>query len=345
MLNSKGRVMSESNDAQLAAPQWLPPPSDASAPIGGEPQDERDWLLQIAREMAGVHDLDRLLQMIVDAALCIVPSADKCVIHLLSDDGTRLLACVCSSPSPTPARGEGIPAGQGIAGRALRERTTIYVADTHNAVDYLPLHSGAEVRSLLVAALCVGQEALGTLSLSSSQVNAFRPAERQFANTLAAQAAVAIHQARLLTTALAERERSEAVLSSISEGLAVLDGEGRVVRVNPALCDIFWLNPQNVALPCAPEQFSAIAQLLNPSGAEIIGPYEMEMEIGGRAITVRATVSPIQSPSGGQVVVVRETTHERAAAQARRCSFRRCPTSCALRSNTSSASFHWPKRS
>ena len=279
--------------------------------------DERDCLLQIAREMASVHDLDRLLQMVVDAALHIAPSADKCVIHLLSADNARLVARVCSTPAAVLAEQAGIPADQGVAGRALRERHMVYVADTRTSPDFLPLNSGPEVRALLVDALHVGDHLLGTLSLSSQQENAFSDAERQWVHTLAAQAAVAIQQARLMAAALTERERSDAVLFSISEGLAVLDAGGRVVRINPAICEMLQLAATDDDLPCDPAEIGVIAQLLNPSRGEIVGPYEMEIEIGRRRATLRASVSPVESPDGGRVLVVRETTQERQAAEAR----------------------------
>jgi two-component system sensor histidine kinase ResE len=120
-----------------------------------------------------------------------------------------------------------------------------------------------------------------------------------------------------MAAALTERERSDAVLFSISEGLAVLDAQGRVVRINPAICQMLQLTTGDADLPCDPAEIGAVAQLLNPSKGEIVGPYEMEIEIGHRRATVRANVSPVESPAGGRVLVVRDTTQERQAAEAR----------------------------
>lgn len=288
----------------------------------GEPDDVRELLLRISREMVSAESLDRLLQTMADAALRIVPSADKCVIHLLDASETRLEAKVCSHPSSVRAELSGIPADAGIAGRALRERATICVDDTRLAPDFAPLRSRADLRSLLVAPLYVSDTSLGTLSLSSSRTAAFGHADRQHVRTLAAQASVAIQQASLLREAVMERGRSDAIIESIADGLVFLDGLGRIARINPASRRMLELVPGELDLPCEYGGESScparLRTLLDPASGEVVGPYVVELDLpSGAKATLRVNPCPLHAPGTGQVRVIHDVSPERAEKEAR----------------------------
>ena len=280
----------------------------------------RDLLLRITREMVSARALDEVLQIIVDAALRIVPSAEKCVVHLLDARGTTLEPRVCSKPSAVAAVMSGMPADAGIAGRALRERRLVCVDDTVSAPDFAQLRSGPELRSLMVAPLYVREASLGTLSLNSSLSAAFDATDCRYARLLAAQASVAIHQARLLLNATGERQRSDAIIESISEGLIILDTEGRVARVNLALHHMLELPPAALDVPCDFQKLpgSELRVLLDPSSGEIVGPYEVEMELpSGVKATLRVSPSALRGPRAGRVFVVHDITGERTTSESR----------------------------
>lgn len=288
----------------------------------GMQADVRDLLLSISRRLVAADNLDELLQTMVEAALRIVPTAGKCVIHLLDSTLSRLLPRAWHQPSVGGANTAGMAADQGVAGRALREKTIIRVDDTAQSADFVPLRSSPEVRSLLVAPLYVGDALLGTLSLSSNNCAAFNAENCQHISTLAAQASVAIRQTNLLHEAIAERQRSDAIVESISDGLVILNGEGRVVRVNPALCKMLELSPTELSLPCllspgleCPERLGLI--LIRPEDAST-KPYEKQIELpSGIKVNLQITPSPLQPPAAGEVFAVHDITAERAAAEAR----------------------------
>ncbi|MHB0858174.1 MAG: ATP-binding protein [Anaerolineae bacterium] len=281
-----------------------------------EVPDARDMLLRISRDIAGKDALDQTLQAMVDAALLIVQSAEKCVIHLLDDTGEWLVARVCSDPSPVIGR-SGISTDTGVAGRALRECTTICVDDTSQSPDYAPLHSGPAIGSLIVAPLYVGDERLGTLSLTSRRRSAFSPSDHEHIRTLSAQASVAVRQAKLLAAATAERERADAIIESISDGLAILDGEGRVTRLNPALHHLLEIEADQVALPCPLEHDAmppTLRILLNPASGVVMGPYVVTIPLpSGREVFLQVTPSPLAPPASGEVRIAHDVTGEREA--------------------------------
>ena len=316
-------AMAERPAAQHVSPDTGSGTSTKEGRLATDAQaDVRDLLLSISRELVAADNLDELLQTMVEAALRIVPSAGRCVIHLLDPTGSRLLPRAWYQPSVRGASMAGMAANQGVAGRALREKTTIRVDDTVLSPDFVPLRSSSEVRSLLVAPLYVGEVLLGTLSLSSNRCAAFSLEDCQHTRTLAAQASVAIRQANLLHEAIAERQRNDAIIESISDGLVILDGEGRIVRVNPALCRILELSSDELRLPCDTGESSTcparLRMLLVPLVNAPTEPYEKQAESpSGAKVTLRITRSPLKPPASGEVFVVHDITVEREAAEMR----------------------------
>jgi len=276
-------------------------------------------LLRISRELVGAKDLAQLLQTMVDAALEIVPSADRCVIHLLDDSGERLIPRVCAPWSPVTLNTQGFSRDVGVAGRSLRDLRTICVDDTRLSPDYAPLRSHNDLCSLLVSPLYVGPVALGTLSISSAQSQAFGDDDTEHVQTLAAQASVAIRQANLLHDAIAERQRSESIIESMADGLFILDAQGRVVRTNPALCQLLDLTIEEVEHSCQNGTLpSCFEILLDPSGARVMGPYCAMLPVaGGGELAVEVRPTELADSRLGEVRVVHDITRDRRDAEAR----------------------------
>ena len=280
-------------------------------------EDVRDLLLQITRDMVAAEDLDALLQTIVDAALRIIPPASKCVIHLLDTRRALLRPRFCSRPSAIDPESAGIPAHVGIAGKALAERRTIRVSDAARDPDFAPLNSGIDLRSLLVAPLYVNDVPLGTLSLSSASVGAFGVPESRYAQTLAAQAAVSLQHASMLMEARGQRERSDAIIASMSDGLMILDGSGQITRTNAALIRMLELPAEDAWSSDSGSQPPQLLDLLYDPRAKVMGRYETELDLpSGNKLTLQVTPSELGIEEG-TVLVIRDIVLERTQADAR----------------------------
>lgn len=276
-------------------------------------------LLHISRELVGAKDLAQLLQTMVDAALEIVPAADRCVIHLLDDGGERLIPRVCAPWSPVTLNTQGFSRDVGVAGRSLRDLRTIRVDDTRRSADYAPLRSHDDLCSLLVSPLYVGPVALGTMSISSAQSDAFDDDDTEHIETLAAQASVAIRQANLLHDAISERQRSESIIESMADGLFILDAQGRIVRTNPALCQLLDLTVDEVSAGCRDGALPpCFGILLDPSRGPVMGPYcAMLPMAGGGELAVEVRPTNLTDSRLGEVRVVHDITRDRRDAEAR----------------------------
>ncbi len=61
--------------------------------------------------------------------------------------------------------------GEGVSGRVITERRSVYVPDTHLEPDFI--FFDPSVRSLVVVPLIVRDRAIGTLSIDNTKPNAF----------------------------------------------------------------------------------------------------------------------------------------------------------------------------
>lgn len=202
----------------------------------------------IGREISALREGGELLDRLVGAIASLVPHADKCVVHLLDERGLRLYPYFTSAPiadaplSPLA----GMPADQGIAGQALRERRAIRVSDVSAAKGFLPLSSGADLRSLLVAPFYVAEQALGTLSLNSRAPNAFSERDAYVVSTLASFASNAFYRTRMLSLESRHNRLLAALADLTEDALAVVDERNRITRHNAAWAQ--WLGPSTEKL-------------------------------------------------------------------------------------------------
>jgi GAF domain-containing protein len=141
-------------------------------------------------------DLDQVLQSIVDSATRLIPASTSGVIHL-ADEATGKLIPRATSLEAKVQENMGMPIGKGIAGLVMQEKRLINVPNVEKDPRFIQLDTGTPKKSLLTAPLLIERECIGTLSLNSDRVGAFSADDEQLLTTLAAQAAIAVRNARL----------------------------------------------------------------------------------------------------------------------------------------------------
>jgi len=123
-----------------------------------------------------------------------------------------------------------------------------------------------------------------------------------------------------------QRDHLQAILSSMSEGVLVVDGEGRAVLANPAFRRLFDLPPDidrrlPLELTRQPELAAVIQRTLEEAEARV---DEVVLEDGPEIRTAALVGSTLRSSPGlaagnpGAVVVAQETTEATRLAQMRR---------------------------
>ena len=138
-----------------------------------------------------------------------------------------------------------LPLGVGLTGRAVLERRPLQSSDlwADDRNRYPDLARKGGFRAMLVVPLCIGERAIGAISVLRRDVHEFSAHEEELLVALADQAAIALEHARLYTElegVVADRTREldaqkrfvEVVLETLPLGVFVLDADLNVVRVN-----------------------------------------------------------------------------------------------------------------
>jgi len=175
---------------------------------------------------------------------------------------------------------------------------------------------GAEI----AVPMLVGEKLVGVLDVQSTEVNPFGEDDLRTLSSIAAQAAIAIERTRLYEATLAERKRTERIVSSIADGVITVDQELRVLSLNPAAEQMTgWQEAEAIGHPCA-EVLSLISEsgesIWNASHKELSGrnlPRARISRKDGRSIYVSASVAPLLGPADqvmGGVIAIRDCSAE-----------------------------------
>ncbi len=102
-----------------------------------------------------------------------------------------------------------IPRGQGLSGQVISEGKTLLVADYHNENNVQAIHFGKpeHVRSILAIPLMRGGKPFGMISAQSYQANMYNESHRVVLETISAQFASSIENARLFESTMQQLKR------------------------------------------------------------------------------------------------------------------------------------------
>ena len=187
-------------------------------------------LVDTGLQLAAQRNLDALLKRIALAAREVL-GARYAALGVLDHTGNGLAQFVTSGIDDEAARRIGpLPRGRGLLGAVIRERRPIRlerIADDPRSVGVPPGHPG--MASFLGVPIVLGGEVYGNLYVTEKLAGPFTEADEKIAEILAAQAAVAIENARSF-----DEERRRADESSRALERALAEGYRRAVRAQEA---------------------------------------------------------------------------------------------------------------
>ena len=155
-----------------------------------------ELMLQITRSLGAATDLQKLLEVIVDAGIRMLGAERGSV--LLYDDATEELFSVVA----TGASGIRFSMKKGLAGAVARSMQVINVPDAYADERFNPeidRQTGFRTRNILGCPL-VGHDGdlMGVLQLLNKKQGPFTAYDQELAETLGSQAGVALQRARLI---------------------------------------------------------------------------------------------------------------------------------------------------
>lgn len=159
-------------------------------------------LLDISREVSRVKEIDETLQIVVDRAREFL-GADVAAVATADDDACTTSWKATSGFQTDSYRTARFAAGRGTTGRAIAARQTVVLEGIGAAPDLpageFPISTVEGVRNCLGIPLMIGARVVGVLIAGYRSDKKFTESSIRFAETIAAQAAVAIENATLFT--------------------------------------------------------------------------------------------------------------------------------------------------
>jgi signal transduction histidine kinase len=185
--------------------------------------DRRDELIRAGVELASEHDLDAMLQRIVELAMELT-GARYAALGVIGPDG-QLMDFVTAGVTPEQRAAIGdLPHGRGVLGLLIREAHPLRmrnIADHPSSVGFPPNHP--PMHSFLGAPVSARGSVFGNIYLTEKQdAEEFDEADLETLVVLATQAGVAIENARLVD----ETRRAQQKLRELS----VLEDRERIAR-------------------------------------------------------------------------------------------------------------------
>src|SRR5712691_11688607 len=158
---------------------------------------------------------------------------------------------------------------------------------------------------------------IGTLIITDPKEGVFVPEDIRLLSTLATHAAVVIANARFFEMVRRAKEQWETAFDALSEGIAVVDDEGRVQRSNRALASLLGTPLQNVVGTPLGEALlgkpNALQELLAATRrGDRPAPLVARSDRLGRAVRVNAARIPGAATEQSIVVMVEDVTEQQA---------------------------------
>lgn len=185
-------------------------------------------VLEVSRAMVATEELDSLLELVVECSMDLL-DAERATVFLYDEAHNQLISRIAAEEKEIHA-----PADRGIAGETISGGATIIVPDVYGDERFNPdvdRATGFRTRNILSVPLrSYAGSIVGVLQVLNKRKGGFGDCDVLLAETLAAQAGVAIQRARLIDHYLQKQQMDRAmqIARDIQQGL--------LPPANPKVC-------------------------------------------------------------------------------------------------------------
>ena len=297
-------------------------------------KSQLETLYEITRELSSSLDLRRALQKALDEVAAAIP-AEMGAVLLVDSTGERVVPQAKINWSGKPVYLALLPSdwqlGQFAPPLVLNDLSA------QEGEAWARRLAGPGAAALMVAPLVANGEFQGLLVAANSRPGAFSSSHARLFHNVLSQIATAIGNAKvyhliseqaqemgqMLRRQQEEGTRSQAILTSIADGVVVNDTEGRVILVNPVAERILGIPAKDLlgedlrtlfsflGTKEEKEAISAVEKLLSARDIEVTKTFKMRLTVDSRVI--HASLSPVLTQRNdflGVVTVLRDITKE-----------------------------------
>ena len=283
---------------------------------------EEAHLLEVTSAIASELKLDTLLAKVVAAATEML-DAERSSLFLHDRESDELWSQVAEGVAVREIR---FPAGAGIAGACLRQGAVINIPDAYADERFNPevdRKTGFLTRSVLCLPVRNKDgETLGVMQVLNKRGGPFGPLDERRLGAFAAQAAIALENARLFEAVLNERNYNESILHSLSNGVLTLDATRQVIKANDAALRILGCEREALVDQAVETLFSdprnrwvldSLARVVESGEVDLAVDAELALPGNGLA-SVNLSSVPLIDTTGcaiGYMLVIDDITSEK----------------------------------
>ncbi|MGE5802833.1 MAG: ATP-binding protein [Gemmatimonadota bacterium] len=263
-------------------------------------------------------ELDRIVEQVVRYAVRFL-DAQGALLALVGDAVHDPLRVAAAEGTLSALRGQAIPADDpGLVVRSTGHEHLELVRDSGSATPEPTLiTSGVQAAAAAAVPLRSHGTVIGTLVITDPREGTFVPEDIRLLSTLATHAAVVIANARFFEMVRRAKEQWETAFDALSEGIAVVDDEGRVRRSNRAMASLLGMPLQNVvgtplgdALLGKPQGHGLLELLAATRRGDRPAPLIARSERRNRAMRINAARIPGATTEQSIVVMVEDVTEQ-----------------------------------
>jgi len=263
---------------------------------------ELETLARLGQSITASLDLDSVLSAIVDAAVELT-GADEGSLLLLDETTGELYMRAGRNFQEEFVRTFRLPITDTLAGSVLRSGQPVLLDEKTPQ----KIKTAYLVRSLVYVPIQIHGHVFGVLGVDNRTERApFKDRDVKLLSTIAEFAVIAIENARLYATTIAERNKLETILTRIQDGVIVVDSDQRMVMVNQAAQSAFNLPGQPVIGRQFKNVFSQpeLLELIDSANKSLSNRVEISVEDGR---VFNAQLTPI--PDVGLAITMHDITY------------------------------------
>jgi len=273
---------------------------------------ELSALNRVSYAISNPLDLDNMLHRAINAAVAAI-KADGGAVRLLNPaTGQLVTAAACNLPEPFLTSSLAIPLGEGIIGQVAQSGHPRGVESFDHDPWLAPLAESAAFRSYLCVPLRTRDEILGTLGVIMEAEFDVSAHELELLANIGNQIGVAVERLRLSEQIRDQARQVQGIISTVPEGVVLLDAGLKVLTANPAARKYLR------ALADA-EAGDTLTHLGGRPVAELltVPPHGLWHEVkldGPPRLVFEMVARPMEEEpdAGDSVLVIRDVTQERA---------------------------------
>jgi two-component system NtrC family sensor kinase len=264
--------------------------------------DGLEALQAIGRKVTSLLDLDNVLSAVVGAAVDLT-GAEEGSLLLLDEASGELYMRAARNFQEDFVRTFRLPVQDSLPGQVLQTARPVVM---DQAVPK-KIKTAYLVSSLMYVPMMLKDQAIGVLGVDNRHSgHPFNDAQVAMVTALADYAAIAIENARLYEHSEVERQKLETILTSVGDGVLVVDNENNLLLINQAARQAFGVGEADVADMPIQEVIHQpeLLDLLNEEHPA--SPLQTEISlVDGRVLNAHITVIP----AIGVAVTTQDITH------------------------------------